>query len=118
MMDLPTKGEAMPMSMPVDTPESEITLDRVLAALADPIRRDVLADIAKRGPLFCGEYKFTLSKSTMSHHLKFLRESGLMHTEVMGTRRQITRRDAVIERKFPGLLASVGLPAGKGQYPS
>ena len=94
----------------------EITLDRVLVALSDPIRRDILARIAAEGPLYCGDLQYDVAKSTLSHHLKFLRESGLMHTEVMGKHRQITRRDALIDTLFPGLLAAVGLPPGLGQY--
>ena len=39
-----------------------------------------------------------------------------MHTEVLGTHRKITRRDSVIESLFPGLLHSVGLPPGQGQW--
>ena len=39
-----------------------------------------------------------------------------MHTEVLGTHRKITRRDSVIENLFPGLLDSVGLPPGRGQW--
>ena len=94
----------------------DVTLDRVLGALSDPIRRDVLAHIADHGPQFCGDFDYGIAKSTMSYHFKVLRESGLMHTEVLGTHRKITRRDSVIENLFPGLLDSVGLPPGQGQW--
>mgnify|MGYP000009036698 FL=1 len=97
------------------TPD-DVTLDRVLGALSDPIRRDVLARIADHGPQFCGDFDYGIAKSTMSYHFKVLRESGLMHTEVLGTHRKITRRDSVIENLFPGLLDSVGLPPGQGQW--
>ena len=95
------------------TPD-DVTLDRVLGALSDPIRRDVLAHIADHGPQFCGDFDYGIAKSTMSYHFKVLRESGLMHTEVLGTHRKITRRDSVIENLFPGLLDSVGLPTVHG----
>jgi len=95
---------------------SDITLDHVLSALSDPIRRDILQRIAREGPLYCGDLQYDVAKSTLSYHLKCLRQSGLMHTEVMGKHRQITRRDPLIEHKFPGLLAAVGLDAGLGQY--
>lgn len=94
----------------------QISLDRVLGALSDPIRRDILTQIARSGPQFCGDLDYDVAKSTMSYHFKVLRESGLMHTEALGKRRRITRRDAVIERRFPGLLDAVGLPAGEGQW--
>ncbi|MDO5082935.1 MAG: helix-turn-helix domain-containing protein [Arachnia propionica] len=106
------------MARAVPHPEvTEITLDAVLGALSDPIRRDVLRRIAVEGPLTCGDLDFDVAKSTLSHHLKVLRESGLMHTEVLGKHRRITRRDDAIEQRFPGLLHAVGLPRGKGSWP-
>jgi DNA-binding transcriptional ArsR family regulator len=103
---------------PLPHPEAgSITLDRVLAALADPTRRDILRRIAAEGPLYCGDLHYDISRSTLSHHVKFLREAGLMHTEVMGKHRQITRRDDTIERLFPGLLEAVGLAPGQGRHP-
>lgn len=95
---------------------SDIDLDRVLNALSDPIRRDILQRIASDGPQFCGDLEYDIAKSTMSYHFKVLRESGLMHTEVVGKHRRITRRDGVIAMLFPGLLESVGLPSGEGQW--
>lgn len=94
----------------------DIELDRVLSALSDPIRRDILRRIASDGPQFCGDLdlKYDVARSTMSYHFKVLRESGLMHTEAIGRHRRITRRDSAIEALFPGLLNSVGLPAGQG----
>lgn len=96
--------------------QADLDLDRVLYALSDPIRRDVLRRIAENGPLYCGELNYQVTKSTMSHHFRVLREAGLMHTEVLGKRRRITRRDAAIERRFPGLLNAVGLRPGQGQW--
>lgn len=94
----------------------EITLDRLLAALSDPIRRDILARIAADGPQSCGQLDYNLAKSTMSHHFRVLRESGLIHTEVLSNRRRLWRRDSTIEGLFPGLLDSVGLPSAGGQW--
>ncbi len=94
-----------------------LSLDAILGALSDPIRRDVLRRIASEGALYCGDLSYDVVKSTMSHHFRVLRESGLMHTEREGKHRRITRRDDAIEQRFPGLLAAVGLPAGKGQWP-
>ena len=89
---------------------ADISLDAVLGALSDPIRRDVLRRIAEEGPLYCGDLAYNVVKSTLSHHLRTLRLSGLMHTEVLGKRRRVTRRDHAIEQRFPGLLKAVGLP--------
>ncbi|GAA4798257.1 helix-turn-helix transcriptional regulator [Corynebacterium canis] len=95
---------------------NDIQLDRVLGALADPVRRDILRQIAAEGPLFCGDLNFEIAKSTMSYHFKVLRESGLMHTEALGTKRRVTRRDNTIAALFPGLLDAVGLPSGQGVW--
>lgn len=110
------KGVVMGKERLYHPTSDDVTLDRVLGALSDPIRRDVLARIADHGPQFCGDFDYGIAKSTMSYHFKVLRESGLMHTEVLGTHRKITRRDSVIENLFPGLLGSVGLPPGQGQW--
>jgi len=88
---------------------ADISLDAILGALSDPIRRDVLRRIASEGALYCGDLSYDVVKSTMSHHFRVLRESGLMHTEREGKHRRITRRDDAIEQRFPGLLAAVGL---------
>jgi len=111
-----TERKLMPARQLLHPNADDITLDQVLSALSDPIRRDILQRIAAEGPLFCGDLTYDVAKSTLSYHLKFLRQSGLMHTEVMGKHRQITRRDTLMEAKFPGLLSAVGLNAGEGQY--
>ena len=44
---------------------------------------------------------------TFSHHLKTLREAGLVRNEPAGRQRTITLRRAEIDARFPGLLDSV-----------
>jgi DNA-binding transcriptional ArsR family regulator len=46
-------------------------------------------------------------KSTLSHHLKTLREAGLIRNEPAGRQRTVTLRRAEIDRRFPGLLDAV-----------
>jgi DNA-binding transcriptional ArsR family regulator len=54
-------------------------LDRTLAALADPHRRQVV-DLLSRGPRAAGDLarELSLSAPSMSRHLRTLRESGLV----------------------------------------
>jgi DNA-binding transcriptional ArsR family regulator len=54
-------------------------LDRTLAALADPHRRQVV-DLLSRGPRAAGDLarEVDLSPPSMSRHLRTLRESGLV----------------------------------------
>jgi len=46
-------------------------------------------------------------QSTFSHHLKTLRESGLIRNEPSGRQRTVTLRRAEIDARFPGLLDAV-----------
>jgi len=48
-----------------------------------------------------------VSKSTLSHHFKVLREAGVTHTRVNGTHRYVSLRREELEDRFPGVLDSV-----------
>ena len=54
----------------------------VLAALADPVRRDLL-DLLRHGPRAAGELAaaFPVSRPAISRHLRILREHGLVRVE-------------------------------------
>ena len=86
----------------------ELDLNRVLRALSDPTRRDILHSLLD-GTKSCSEFEVSIAKSTLSQHLKLLRESGLTHTEIQGKNRFVSLRDSDIEARFPGLLAAVGI---------
>ncbi|MER8012067.1 MULTISPECIES: helix-turn-helix transcriptional regulator [unclassified Streptomyces] len=89
----------------------DISLDKVLHALSDPIRRDIARVMHEEGSRSCGQLDYPIAKSTLSHHLKVLRESGVMHTEVRGTTRIITLRRDDLDARFPGLLDAVQVTA-------
>lgn len=56
---------------------------RLLAALADPIRLDMLRQLASDGEVCgCGfRVLDRVAQPTVSHHLRVLREAGLVHFE-------------------------------------
>lgn len=60
----------------------------VAKALSHPARIAILRALARRGTCVCGEIVevLPLAQSTVSQHLKDLRESGLISGEVEGTR--------------------------------
>lgn len=60
----------------------------VAKALSHPARVAILRAIAKRGTCICGEIVevLPLAQSTVSQHLKELKESGLVTGEVEGTK--------------------------------
>jgi DNA-binding transcriptional ArsR family regulator len=86
---------------------SDISLAGVLYALGDPLRLKIVARLATEGELGCAELECSIARSTMSHHFKILRESGVVQTRKEGTQHLNSLRRAEIDRRFPGLLAAV-----------
>jgi DNA-binding transcriptional ArsR family regulator len=85
----------------------EMTLIDVMGALSDPIRVGlvrVLADGRERG---WGELRAPVAKSTLSHHLRVLRDAGVTRTRQEGTRCFVELRCGDLEARFPGLLNAV-----------
>lgn len=89
----------------------ELSLPKVLAALADPARLATVRTLACVGESACGQIQhdagLEVSKSTMSHHIRILREAGIIHSRVQGARRILTLRRDDLDASFPGLLGAV-----------
>ncbi|MFE7560142.1 ArsR/SmtB family transcription factor [Kitasatospora sp. NPDC057500] len=86
---------------------AEIELGRVLAALADPLRRRVVRELAtgpEDGARTCSSFELPVSKATVTYHFRTLREAGLIRQVDRGNSRMATLRRADIEQRFPGLL--------------
>ncbi len=86
----------------------DITIDGVLYALSDPIRRTIVAKLmASAGQNCSATCSIDLSPSTISFHHKILRENGLIHSEKVGVEVVNAVRSEELEKRFPGLLASI-----------
>jgi DNA-binding transcriptional ArsR family regulator len=88
----------------------EVELPAVLFALSDPARLELIRELAAHGTLTVAECQAQgpdVPKSTFSHHLKTLREAGLIRNEPAGRQRTVTLRRAELDRRFPGLLDAV-----------
>ncbi|MFD5721745.1 ArsR/SmtB family transcription factor [Streptomyces sp. NPDC127036] len=85
----------------------EITLPRVLGALSDPTRLGIARVLADGNEHGWGELRAPIAKSTLSHHLKVLRESGVTQTRQDGTRCFVTLRRRDLDARFPGLLTAL-----------
>ncbi|WP_438489848.1 ArsR/SmtB family transcription factor [Streptomyces sp. S186] len=84
---------------------SAITLQQVLEALVDPVRRSIVRQLHAAGrELACGTFDLPVSKSTATHHFHVLREAGLIRQYYAGTSRMNTLRLEEFDRAFPGLL--------------
>jgi DNA-binding transcriptional ArsR family regulator len=85
----------------------EVSLPDVLHALSDPVRLQIVRTLEEVGEKSCSGVESSVSKSTLSHHFKVLREAGLTHTRVDGTHRYVSLRKDELDGRFPGLLGSV-----------
>jgi DNA-binding transcriptional ArsR family regulator len=82
----------------------------VLQALADPVRLEIVRQLARcpeDGELRCGEISIPVTKSTASHHIKTLFEAGIVAEREEGRSKYLHLRRVELEAKYPGLLDSV-----------
>jgi DNA-binding transcriptional ArsR family regulator len=84
-----------------------LELPAVLHALSDPIRLQLVRSLAENGACNCGTFTVPVAKSTLSHHLRVLREAGVTLTEPNGTQRVVSLRRTDLDERFPGLLDAV-----------
>ena len=88
----------------------ELELGAVLSAIADPLRRHVVATLAllpDGAERTCASFGFPVSKASLTHHFKVLRHAGLIRQVDRGNSRAATLRRDDLEARFPGLLAIV-----------
>ena len=99
-----------PPAHPASEPPQPADLVTVLQALSDPVRLEIvrqLAGCSESAAITCGQLELEVSKSTASHHLKALRSAGIVAEREEGTRKFTWLRKADMEERYPGLLASV-----------
>jgi len=74
--------------LPVTGAAADEDLARLTKALGHPARVQIVRMLAKRDSCVCGEIAdaFPLAQSTVSQHLKILKEAGLVQGEVDGPR--------------------------------
>ena len=84
-----------------------LDLSAVLHALSDPVRRSIVARLAREGEIPCGGFGLSVSKSTSTYHFRVLREAGVIEQVEQGNRKLNTLRREELEQSFPGLLEAV-----------
>ncbi|MGN5377525.1 transcriptional regulator [Streptomyces sp. MUSC 14] len=87
---------------------SEVSLQQVLEALVDPVRRLVVTQLAAADEdMSCGTFEAPVSVSTLTHHFNVLREAGVIRQYYVGTTKLNALRADEMEQRFPGLLSAV-----------
>jgi DNA-binding transcriptional ArsR family regulator len=82
----------------------------ILQALADPIRLEIVRQLAAcpdASELTCGSITLPITKSTASHHFRTLLDAGVIAERCQGTRKFLHLRREELDARFPGLLDSV-----------
>lgn len=83
-------------------------VQQVLAALADPVRLEMVRRMAAEGePVACSLLYEDISKSTASHHFKILREAGITERVVRSGQTHQRLRLAELEEALPGVVSAV-----------
>jgi DNA-binding transcriptional ArsR family regulator len=85
----------------------QLSLETVLHALSDPVRLEIVRALGDHAEMPCGRLPVGVSKSTLTHHLKVLRDAGLTRTRSEGVQRLVSLRREDVEVRFPGLLGCV-----------
>lgn len=82
----------------------DFVLERLLYALSDPVRLEIVRCLAAVPEASCGELDGGRPKSSMSHHFRVLRDAGLVQTRNVGTTHMNSLRHEALNLRFPGLL--------------
>jgi DNA-binding transcriptional ArsR family regulator len=95
-------------SNPQTQAATSLEVSAVLHALADPVRLDLVRQLSESDTaIACGRFDTPVAKSTLSHHFKILRESGIIATHREGGQALNVLRTAEMEASLPGLLRAL-----------
>ncbi|AST69901.1 transcriptional regulator [Kosakonia cowanii] len=87
-------------------PEREqFRLENVLFALGNPLRLAIIKRLADGSEMSCNTLRpQEVAKSTMTHHWRVLRDSGVVWQRPQGRENMISLRREDLDSCFPGLL--------------
>lgn len=96
-------------SAPQHIHPDDVSLLTALAALADPVRLQLVRELASsvEWERSCGSFDVPVGKAALSHHFCSLRKAGLVEQRDIGPKRFNRLRRPEFERRFPGLLTLV-----------
>lgn len=86
---------------------ADIDLLDVLHALSDPTRMTIIQTLLADPERACGTFPVDVARSTLTHHFRVLRASGVIRQRDDRTRRWTTLRRDDLDTRFPGLLDNI-----------
>ena len=87
--------------------KADLQLTAILHALSDETRLQIVQALAETEDIACSYFDIHMPKSSLSHHFRILRASGVITTRKEGTSRINRLRRDDLEERFPGVLKSV-----------
>ena len=87
-------------------PVDQISLPGVLAALGDPVRLEIARVLSDGHEHVQADFPSHVSQSTLSYHMKRLRQAGVAWSRPAGTRCYVSLRPE-LNARLPGLLAAI-----------
>ncbi|MFF4488189.1 ArsR/SmtB family transcription factor [Streptomyces sp. NPDC001544] len=110
-------------SAPVHTHPDDVPLLTALSAVADPVRIQLIRELAGSPDWTrsCGSFDVSVGKAAKSHHFAVLRGAGLIEQRDEGPKRLNRLRREEFDARFPGLLDlvlrgdSAGVPREDGK---
>jgi len=93
--------------LPNHPERKQLRLENVLNALGNPLRLAVVRVLASGEERACGSLLQGQSKSTMTHHWRVLRDSGVIWQRPNGRENLLSLRRDDLDARFPGLLDSL-----------
>src|SRR5215218_2537687 len=99
---------------PVHTDPEEVSVLTALSALADPVRIQLIRELAGSAAWTrsCGSFDVPVGKAALSHHFSVLRGAGLVEQRDEGPKRVNRLRREEFDARFPGLLDLLLRPDG------
>ncbi|MFI7005247.1 ArsR/SmtB family transcription factor [Streptomyces sp. NPDC050145] len=100
-------SQASHRAAPVHTHPDDVPLVAALSALADPVRIQLVRELAGSPDwvLSCSDFDVPVGRAAKSHHFSVLRDAGLVEQRDQGPKRLNRLRRAEFDTRFPGLLA-------------
>ena len=79
------------------------------------MRLSIVTTLARDGERSCGSILPGVSKSTLTHHWRVLRDAGVIWQQPSGRENLLTLRREDLEVRFPGLLDTILTSANRQQ---
>ncbi|GMR67082.1 ArsR/SmtB family transcription factor [Bacillus sp. MN7755] len=95
------------MRNPIHPNTKDIILEQILYALSDSNRLAIVDCLNQVEEITCNQIETSVAKSTLSHHVKVLRESGIINVIPKGRKRYLSLRKEELNMKFPLLLETI-----------